>query len=148
MCIYIHIYMYMYIHMYIIHMDIYLSLSLSLSLSIYIYIYITHDLSYYIILYCIIFYYSLCYMYCIIFTRAAGSRCRGSGGSQGGPKEWGVGSDNWFDCVLLPTFCMFKPSCSNPLPWDPLSSPQRGDSTSGIFGVGVGCLHDHAQHTF
>ena len=47
--------------------------------------------------------------------------------SSEGPKEWGVVGNNWFDRILLSTLCMFKTPhvdrCSNPLPWDPLSSP-------------------------
>ena len=49
-------------------------------------------------------------------------------GSLGGTKGvWGVVSNNWFDCVFC--FNLFTCSnphvdrCSNPLPWDPLSSP-------------------------
>ena len=45
----------------------------------------------------------------------------GTKGSQG----MGVGSNYWFDRVLLSVLCSnpHVDRCSNPLPWDPLSSP-------------------------
>ena len=48
------------------------------------------------------------------------------GSWKGGPKEWGVVGNSWFGCVLTQFLTCSNPHvdrCSNPLPWDPLTSP-------------------------
>ena len=139
--IYIYIYIYIYIHTHI-HIYIYICIRAYTYINTYIYICIHTRMWIYIYIYI----YTHMYVYvCIVWVAdvpllevphydalsiiRAGYYGKASVQRQLRVSQgMGVVSSSWFDRVLLAILYMLKPTrvdrCSNPLPWDPLSSPQ------------------------